>query len=85
MTTFLSIVAALIAAAIIIAFLHRFYRKATRERALIRTGFGGERVMLDGGFLALPFLHRVEQIDMRTMHIKVERSGAEIADIILPF
>ena len=76
MSTFLSIIALLVATAVVVAFLHRFYRKATRERALIRTGFGGEKVMLDGGFLALPFLHRVEEIDMRTMHIRVERSGA---------
>lgn len=69
------IVVIAIIAAIIIAALNRFYQKATRERALIRTGAGGQCVVLDGGFLAVPFLHRVEHINMRTMRLQVERSG----------
>ena len=75
MSIFISIIVIIVALAIAIAFLQRFYRKATRERALIRTGAGGERVVLDGGFLALPFLHRVEEINMRTMRLQVRRVG----------
>jgi flotillin len=73
--TFWTVIAGLVVIAIGIGLLNRFYRKATRERAMIRTGAGGEKVMLDGGFLALPFLHRVEEIDMRTMHVLVQRTG----------
>ena len=42
MSTFLTVIALVIAGVIAVVFLNRFYRKATRERALIRTGFGGE-------------------------------------------
>lgn len=70
------VVLVLILAIVAIVLLNRFYSKATRERALIRTGAGGKRVVLDGGFVALPFLHRVEGINMRTMRLEVERSGA---------
>ncbi len=73
----LTILAIVVVLAIVVAFLHRFYRKATRERALIRTGAGGKRVVLDGGFIALPFLHRVEEINMRTMRLSVSRTGAQ--------
>ncbi len=75
MAIFLTLVAAIIIAAIIIVFLQRFYRKATRERALIRTGAGGKAVVLDGGFIALPFLHKVEEINMRTMRMEVRRTA----------
>jgi flotillin len=70
MAILLILIVAVIAAAIVIAFLQRFYRKATRERALIRTGAGGKAIGLDGGFIALPFLHKVEEINMRTMRLE---------------
>ena len=33
--------------------------------ALVRTGFGGQRIVISGGCLALPFLHQIEEINMR--------------------
>ena len=75
MATFIALVIAAAALAILIAFLQRFYRKATRETALIRTGFGGQKVVMDGGCLVLPFLHRAEGINMRAMPLQVARSG----------
>ncbi|MCY4397367.1 MAG: SPFH domain-containing protein [Rhodospirillaceae bacterium] len=75
MATFITIVIVVVALAILIAFLQRFYRKATRETALIRTGFGGQKVVMDGGCIVMPFLHRVEEINMRAMPLEVARSG----------
>ncbi len=75
MATFITIVIVVVALAILIAFLQRFYRKATRETALIRTGFGGQKVAMDGGCIALPFLHRVEEINMRAMPLEIARAG----------
>src|SRR5678809_849603 len=60
-----------------VAFLNRFYRKTSRDVALIRTGFGGQKIVATGGTLALPFLHKVDEINMRTMRIEVVRSGAK--------
>ncbi|MFY9939025.1 MAG: hypothetical protein WAK33_19235, partial [Silvibacterium sp.] len=59
------IVIAVIVIAIAVMFLNRFYRKSTRDVALVRTGFGGQRILISGGCLALPFLHKVEEINMR--------------------
>ena len=59
MVVFLTIIGAVIAIAIIVAFMNRFYRKSTRDVALVRTGFGGQKVVLSGGCLSLPFLHKV--------------------------
>ena len=67
----------IVAIAVTVAFLNRFYRKTSRDVALIRTGFGGQKIVLTGGTLALPFLHKVDEINMRTMRIEVSRSGAK--------
>ncbi|MBP11674.1 MAG: flotillin [Acidiferrobacteraceae bacterium] len=60
---------------VIIILLNRFYRKASREVALIRTGLGGQKIITDGGFLALPFLHRVSEVNMKTTRLEVVRNA----------
>lgn len=69
------LIGAIVVIAVAVAFLNRFYRKSTRDVALIRTGFGGQRILISGGCLALPFLHKVDEINMRTMRIEVRRTG----------
>jgi len=75
----LAIAAAVVVIAIAVMFLNRFYRKSTREIALVRTGFGGQRILISGGCLALPFLHKVEEINMRTLRIEVRRAAEKSA------
>jgi uncharacterized membrane protein YqiK len=69
------LIVAIVAIAIAVAFLNRFYRKTSRDVALIRTGFGGQRIVLSGGCLALPFLHKIDEVNMRTLRIEVARAG----------
>ncbi len=69
------LVVALIVVILAILFMNRFYRKASREVALIRTGAGGQRIIMDGGCLSLPFLHRVSEVNMRTTRLEIERAG----------
>ena len=75
MIWFLTIIVLLVLAGLGVLFLNRYYRKATREGALVRTGLGGQRVVLDGGCLALPFLHKVSEVNMRTSKLEIERLG----------
>ena len=69
------LVVVIVVIAVAVAFLNRFYRKSTRDVALVRTGFGGQKIVLSGGCLALPFLHKVEEINMRTNRVEVRRTG----------
>ena len=75
MEIFVSIIVMVVLAILAILFLNRYYRKATREVSLVRTGAGGQRVVLDGGCLALPFLHKVSEVNMRTIKLEIERLG----------
>ncbi len=81
--TFLATLFGLIVAIIVIAFavifLNRFYRKSSRDVALIRTGYGGQGIFLTGGCLALPFLHKIDEVNMRTIRVDVSRVGNESA------
>jgi flotillin len=75
MAWFVTVILLVIAAILIIAFLSRYYRKATREISVVRTGQGGQKIVLDGGCLALPFLHKVAEVNMRTSKLDIERTG----------
>ena len=35
------------------------YRRSTKETAFVRTGFGGERVVINGGAFVIPVLHEI--------------------------
>jgi len=75
MAWFFTVVILIVAAFLVILFLNRYYRKATREISVVRTGMGGQKVVLDGGCLALPFLHKVAEVNMRTSKLEIERLG----------
>ncbi len=77
MAWFVTFILLAIAAILIILFMSRYYRKATREISVVRTGQGGQKVILDGGCLALPFLHKVAEVNMRTSKLDIERSGSK--------
>ena len=71
----ITIVILVIAVIVAILFLNRFYKKATREVALVRTGAGGQKVVLDGGCFALPILHKVSEVNMKTTQLEIARIG----------
>ena len=58
-------------------FLQRYYAKATLETALVRTGLGGRRVVLDGGCLALPIMHRLQNVSMAAISVSTSQIGTE--------
>lgn len=49
------------------------YRRSTKETAFVRTGFGGERVVIAGGAFVIPVLHEITPVNMQVMRIEVRR------------
>ena len=55
--------------------LTRLYKRSTKEVSFVRTGFGGEKVIMDGGALVLPVLHEVIPVNMNTLRLEVKRAA----------
>lgn len=52
----------------------RLYKRASKELAFVRTGFGGQRVIMDGGSLVFPVLHEIIPVNMNTLRLEVRRA-----------
>ncbi|SOC84434.1 Uncharacterized membrane protein YqiK, contains Band7/PHB/SPFH domain [Ensifer adhaerens] len=72
------VIAIIILAAIVIAvaayLLHWLYRRSTKDVSFVRTGFGGEKVVMGGGALVLPILHDLTEVNMNTLRLEVTRA-----------
>lgn len=67
------IVVVLIVGFIAAALAIRFYVKTPPNMALIRTGLGGRRVVIDGGVLVFPVVQNIKWISLETVKLKVWR------------
>jgi uncharacterized membrane protein YqiK len=72
------VIAIIILAAIVVAviayLLHWLYRRSTKDISFVRTGFGGEKVVMGGGAFVLPILHDVTEVNMNTLRLEVTRA-----------
>jgi len=64
-----------LAIAIVAYLLHWLYRRSSKEVSFVRTGMGGEKVVLSGGALVIPIVHNVTMVGMRTLCIEIRRGG----------
>ena len=51
----------------------RLYKRASKEQSFVRTGFGGQKVIMNGGALVLPVLHEIIHVNMNTLRLEVRR------------
>jgi flotillin len=58
----------------------KLYRRSTRDEAYVRTGLGGQKVVLDGGSLVLPIFHSTAAVNLKTLRLEVARGGPGFAD-----
>jgi uncharacterized membrane protein YqiK len=67
----LIILAIVVVAAVYI--LQWLYRRSTKEIAFVRTGFLGEKVVVNGGAFVIPVLHEVTPVNLNVLRIEVRR------------
>lgn len=68
------ILIALIAMVMVFA---KLYNRATKEVSFVRTGFGGQKVVMNGGALVLPVFHEVIPVNMNTLRLEVQRNNEQ--------
>ena len=69
-----AVVIALVAIVILWLLFWWLYRRATKDLSFVRTGFGGQKVVMNGGALVLPVLHDIIQVNMNALRIDVARA-----------
>jgi uncharacterized membrane protein YqiK len=69
----LGLIVVAIVVAIVVWLLHWLYLRSSKERAFVRTGLGGQKVVLDGGAFVLPIVHEVIPVNMNTLRLEVSR------------
>src|SRR3984957_19707415 len=66
-----------LAIVILVYLLRWLYRRSTKETAFVRTGFGGEKVVVNGGAFVIPVLHDITPVNMTVMRIEVVRRDTQ--------
>jgi uncharacterized membrane protein YqiK len=72
---------ALIAGAIVVGIfvfaliLSRLYRRSSKEVSFVRTGLGGQKVVMNGGAIVLPVFQDIIRVNMNTLRLEVSRGG----------
>src|SRR5258707_10860228 len=69
----LGLVVVAIVAAIVVWLFHWLYLRSSKERAFVRTGLGGQKVVMNGGAFVLPIVHEVVPVNMNTLRLEVSR------------
>ena len=75
----ISVIAGIVLIALLILglILTRLYRRASKEVSFVRTGFGGEKVIMNGGAIVLPVLHELIPVNMNTLRLEVRRAAEQ--------
>ena len=55
----------------------KFYVKVGPDEAIVKTGMGGLKVVIDGGALIWPVIHRYEKMDLTLKSFEIAREGSE--------
>ncbi len=68
------LIVAIVVIAVVVYLLHWLYHRSTKELAFVRTGLGGEKIVINGGALVLPIVHEVTPVNLNVVRIAVSRT-----------
>jgi uncharacterized membrane protein YqiK len=78
MTSILTISGVILIALIVLGLIFsRLYKRASKEVSFVRTGFGGQKVILNGGAVVFPVLHEIIPVNMNTLRLEVRRANEQ--------
>ncbi|HET9923409.1 MAG TPA: flotillin domain-containing protein [Methylomirabilota bacterium] len=69
----LGLIVAAIVVVIAVWLMNWLYLRSSKERAFVRTGLGGQKVVMNGGAFVLPIVHEVVPVNMNTLRLEVSR------------
>lgn len=61
----------------IVLIVTRLYVRTAADEAFVRTGMGGQKVIIDGGAIVIPVVHKVVPVSLATMRLDVERKDQD--------
>jgi len=67
----LTVIIAIAIIAVGIWFIRSFYRRSSKEIAFVRTGLGGQKVIIDGAAFVFPIFHDVTEVYLNTLRLSV--------------
>ncbi|CAN1511106.1 SPFH_flotillin domain containing protein [Fimbriimonadaceae bacterium] len=53
----------------------RLYVRSTKESSFVKTGMGGQKVVMSGGAVVFPVIHEIIRVNMNTLRLEVRRTG----------
>lgn len=60
---------------IVVYLLHWLYRRSTKDVSFVRTGMGGQQVVIGGGRFVLPIVHEITEVGMKTLRLEIRRAA----------
>ena len=70
------LIVAIVAIVIGVYIVNWLYHRSSKEVSFVRTGFLGERVVINGGAFVLPFIHDYTPVNMNVLPMGVVRAKA---------
>jgi uncharacterized membrane protein YqiK len=71
------VILATVLIAIGVYLLHWLYRHSSKDQSFVRTGLGGERVVMGGGALVIPIVHNITRVNMNALPLEIRRVGEQ--------